>query len=117
MAIYNEKLGELTRDNLIADINVKQVITSGTIASGQGNLKRGTVLALSSGKLVIMNTGLEPYGILCDAVDATAADAVGEVYVAGQFNKNALIVKSGYTMTTEDVQKLRNGGIYIENVM
>ena len=117
MAIYNEKLGELTRDNLIDDIAVKQVITTGTIASGQGKLERGTVLALSSGKLVIMNTGLEPYGILGDAVDATSGDAVCEVYVAGQFNKNALIVKSGYTMTTEDVQKLRNGGIYIENVM
>ena len=117
MAIYNEKLGEMTRDNLIADINVKQVIISGTIASGEGKLERGTVLALSNDKLVVMKTGLTPYGVLCDAVDATDADAVGEVYVAGQFNKGALIVAEGYTMTTEDVQKLRNGGIYIENMM
>lgn len=117
MAIYNEKLGELTHDNLIADIHVKQIVCSGTVGANAGALKRGTVMALDSGKLVIMNTGKTPYGILTDDVTVGAADEVVEVYLTGKFNKAALIVASGYTLSETDIQTLRNGGIFVENAV
>lgn len=121
MAIYNSKIGEMTRDNLFADIYVKQITASGTVASGQGILSRGTIVALdtATNKLSILGTDVNhiPYGVLCDAVDATSEDAVCELYMTGKFNKAAIIVKEGYTLTAEDIAKLRNAGIFIENTV
>ena len=128
MAKYYENLGECVPDNLIAGNDIPLVTESGSIRSGQGALKRGTVLALSTGstgdgKLVILGTTATPttetltaYGILADDVDATTG-AVAEVYVTGQFNRDALIVKSEYTIKTEDIVALRDGGILVENIM
>ena len=86
MANYIETLGACEYDNLIAGNTIPTHTATGTIASGQGKLARGTVLALSTGtsgtnKLVILGTTaggnetLTAYGILCDEVDATSADA------------------------------------------
>lgn len=128
MAAYYENLGACVHDNLIAGNDIPIVTASGTIRAGQNALKRGTVLAISTGttgdgKLVILGTAATPttetltaYGVLCDDVDATS-EAVAELYISGQFNKNALIVKSDYTIKTEDIIALRNGGIYIESAM
>ena len=112
MALYTEKIGELTQDNLIANLNVKQVVQSISIPSG--TLKRGTIVD-ATGKA--MTTGLTPHGILCDDVDASAGAVVAEVYVAGCFNKNALITAGGYALTAEDIKALRDGGIFIENAV
>ena len=118
MANNLEKLGEMTPDNLIASIQVKQITGSVTVVSGAGVVKRGTVLAKNDeGKMVVMADGLTPYGVLCDDVDATEADVVGEAYLTGCFNKSALIVADGYELTADDVQALRNGGIFVENVV
>ena len=115
MAKYFEKLGEMVADNLIANTDVKAITASGTIASGAGVLVRGTVVATdSNGKLVAMASGKTPYAVLCDDVDATEADAVAEVYLTGRFNKNALVVAEGYTLTAADINTLRNGGIFVE---
>ena len=117
MANYCEKLGEMVHDNLIANTDVKLISVSGTIASGAGALKRGTVLdTTEGGKLTVMAAGLTPYGILADAVDASAADAVAEVYLTGRFNKKALSA-GGYTLSAEDINTLRNGGIFVENAV
>ncbi len=112
MALYNEKIGELTHDNLIANVDVKQVVQSISIPSG--TLKRGTVVD-ATGKA--MTTGLTPYGILCDDVDASAGAVVAEVYVAGCFNKNALITAGEYALTAENIKALRDGGIFVENAV
>ena len=128
MAAYYENLGVCAPDNLIAGNDIPIMTTSGTIRAGQNALKRGTVLAISTGttgdgKLVILGTTATPgtevmtaYAILADDVDATS-EAVAEVYVSGQFNKDALIVGKSYTIKAEDIVALRNGGIFIENVM
>lgn len=116
MALYNEKIGEMKQDNLFASVDVRALTNGVTIAAGEGELKRGTVLSLGTDgkcKVISATSGLTPYGILCDDVDATS-EAVAEVYVSGVFNKNALIVKSGYTLTAADITALRNGGIYLE---
>lgn len=110
--LYNEKIGELTRDNLVANLDVKQIVQTVSIPSG--TLKRGSVVD-ASGK--ILNTGLTPFGILCDDVDASAGAVVAEVYVAGAFNKGALVVASGYTLTAENIKALRDGGIFVENAV
>lgn len=113
MANRVENLGAMSYDNLFANVDVKPLTGSGVVASG-AVLKRGTVVALDGAKLVAMTTGKTPYGILCDDVDATAADTVAEVYLSGYFNKNALIVADGYTLTASDIQELRKGGIFVE---
>lgn len=110
--LYNEKIGEMTQDNLVANVDVKQVVQTVTIASG--SMKRGTVVD-ASGK--ILNTGLTPFGILCDDVDASTGAVVAEVYVAGAFNKKALIVAGGYNLTAENIKALRDGGIFVENAV
>lgn len=110
--LYNEKIGELTRDNLVANLDVKQIVQTVSIPSG--TLKRGSVVD-ATGK--ILNTGLTPFGILCDDVDASAGAVVAEVYVAGAFNKGALVVASGYTLTAENIKALRDGGIFVENAV
>ena len=85
------------------------------VASGQGVLSRGTALALNAdGKCVILGTASATAAyILAEDIDATSADAVAEVYVAGVFNKNALILDGELSAT--DISALRNGGIFLEN--
>ena len=117
MALYNEEIGTCVPDNLIADIGIRTRAESVTVAAGQGKLARGTVVALDGSEAKIMATGLTPHGVLCDDVDATDATAVAEVYVTGCFNKAALIVADAYELTAADVQTLRNGGIFVENVV
>lgn len=111
---YNEKIGELSRDNLIVSTDAPLIVQTITIPSGTGALKRGTVVD-ATGK--VLTTNLTPFGVLCDDVDATSAQVVAEVYVSGCFNKNALIVADGYTLTAENIQALRNGGIFVENAV
>lgn len=84
-----------------------------TIASGEGKLKRGSVLAVNEdGKCVLMRTAdegetLEARYILNKDVDATSADAVAIAYEEGRFIKQHLIVASGYTLTAADIDALR----------
>lgn len=113
MAQYNEVIGERKADNLIANINIPLHTQGITLAADQGVLKRGTVLT-ADGK--IMASGLTAHGILCDDAD-TATETVAEVYVSGCFNKGALIVADGYALAAADVLALRNGGIYVENIV
>ncbi len=121
MALYNEKIGEMVADNLLASTDVKTIVESVIIASGAGELKRGTAIGLNaSGKGQVVGTEgatLTAHGILCDDVDATSSDAVAEVYVAGAFNKNAVVEASGKELTADDIKNLRNGGIYLENAV
>lgn len=121
----DQKIGTCEADNLIISGKFQRDAVSVTIASGEGVLSRGTVVAMSdkSRKCVILGTTaatgetLTPYGIICDEVDATSADAVTTAYRTGHFNKEALIVDDDYTMTDADEAALRNGGIYLDSAM
>lgn len=112
MALYNEKIGEMTPDKLIANVDVKQVVQSISIPSG--TLKRGTIVDATGKPLA---SGLIPHGILCDDVDASTGAVVAEVYVTGAFNKNALITAGDYALTAENIKALRDGGIFVENAV
>lgn len=121
----DQQIGTCEADNLIISGKFQRDAVSVTITSGEGVLSRGTVVAMSnkSGKCVILGTTaatgetLTPYGIICDEVDATSADAVTTAYRTGHFNKGALIVDDDYTMTDADEAALRNGGIYLDSAM
>ena len=121
----DRQIGTCEADNLIISGKFQRDAVSVTITSGEGVLSRGTVVAMSnkSGKCVILGTTaatgetLTPYGIICDEVDATSADAVTTAYRTGHFNKGALIVDDDYTMTDADEAAPRNGGIYLDSAM
>ena len=93
-----------------------------------GTLKRGTLLAKSSGsagdgKLVIFGTTaasnetLTADCILADDLDVgTSADENAVVYIAGCFNEAALIVASGATIAETDRDELRKKGIILGTV-
>ena len=88
MINLSEKLGEMTFDGLITDIKPAPEVRGGVIRklSAAATLKRGTILAKSSGtagdgKLVVLGTAavsnetLTPDCILCDDIEVgTAAD-------------------------------------------
>jgi hypothetical protein len=90
-------------DQLIAGPH--QIVTDTvTIASGQV-IARGAVLGqiTASGKYVLAlsasaDGSQNPSAIAADNIDASAGDALGGVYLAGEFNGNALTLGTGITL-------------------
>ena len=125
MTNLSKKLGEMDFDGLLTDIKPAPEVRGGTIRklSAAATLKRGTILAKSSGtggdgKLValgttaVSNETLTPDCILCDDVEiGTAADENAAVYTAGCFDPDKVIVASGHSITESDKDNLRMRGI------
>lgn len=92
-----------------------------TIASGQ-NLPANSLVGkvTADGKYVLSLTtsadGSEaPDGILVNAVDASASDQPGAIYIAGDFNFNELNVGTAHTIDTvrESFATTRARSIYL----
>lgn len=105
----DETMGTFEYDGLIIDGSHSLDVKGITIASGQGKLQRGTVLAIGADKkAVILGTKDSTPAlysadcILTDDVDATSADVYTTAYQSGKFNKGALIVKSDYKLADTD---------------
>lgn len=127
---YSTWYDEVNFDGLISDINPAPVVAAGKIRKlgTAGTLKRGTILAKSSGtagdgKLVILGTTAETnetltaYCILADDVEVgTSADVDAPVYMAGAFDFAKCTVKTSYTVTEADKDALRDGGIFFKAV-
>ena len=120
----DETMGTFEYDGLIIDGSHSLDVKGITIASGQGKLQRGTVLAIGADKkAVILGTKDSTPAlysadcILTDDVDATSADVYTTAYQSGKFNKGALIVKSDYKLADTDIDTLRTKGIFVECVM
>lgn len=122
MINLSEKLGEMTFDGLITDIKPAPEVRGGVIRklSAAATLKRGTILAKSSGdgKLVVLGTAavsnetLTPDCILCDDIEVgTAADEKVAVYTAGCFDIGKVTVSASYAITKGDKDNLRMRGI------
>lgn len=84
--------------------------TDVTVVAGQ-NLAAGTVVGriTASGKIMksvigAVDGSAVPIGIMVNAVDATAADKAGSIYVGGDFNVDALVWDAGYNT---DLLKLK----------
>lgn len=107
-------------DNLIADNNQPLHVGTVTVASGEGELKRGSVLTRNgSDKFVITAStlrvgGFLPEVILAEDIDATSADTVAEAYTSGDFKEDALIVDEHHTLSDADKADLKKNGIYIK---
>ena len=131
----NEKIGAVTPENLFAGLDPRALTKTGTLRKlgTAGTLKRGTLLAKSSGsagdgKLVIFGTTaasnetLTADCILAEDIDVgTANDENALVFFQGYFNEDALILKSGASLTEadRDALRVRNiilGGSQTENV-
>jgi len=120
------KIGESSVDNLINSTYPPCETTGVMIRGGQGELGRGTVLALSSddGNMVVLGTEpsknetLTANCVLTDVVDASDGEAVPAVaYRTGHFNRPALIVADEYEMTRGDEEELRYGGILLSDAL
>jgi hypothetical protein len=90
-----------------------------TFLSGQV-IQRGAVLGriTSSGKYVLALSAAgdgsqNPAAIAADNVDATAGDVIGGVYLAGEFNSNAIVLGTGITLAAATAA-LRALAIYIK---
>ena len=93
------KVGECGQDNLIARLFPRSLTVGVKIVAGPGKLERGTVLSRKP-------------------VDASGGDAVAAVaYRSGNFNPNAVIVASDYTLTAADKDTLRKYDIVFTNMM
>lgn len=129
----DENLGSVGYDGLIvANEPVADVFTV-TIrkeANAEATLKRGTVLALSSGtgdagKMVALGTTagsnetLTANAILCDDTEiGTAADVEATAYRTGHFARNKLIFgDSRYTLKPADEEALRAAGILLSDAL
>jgi len=132
----HEKLGSVTPENLFAGLEPNALKKAGVIRKlgTAGTLKRGTLLAKSSGsagdgKLVIFGTTaatnetLTADCVLVYDIDVgTANDENALVYITGNFNEDALILASGASLTEDDRDALRIRGILLgasqgENVL
>lgn len=117
----HEKLGEVTFESLFAGIEPPALVRGGTIAHGEEEtvIKRGTLLGKKDGKLSVY-AGKEKSGdpdcILTDDVTVGTADENVTVYITGNFNRDALIVGEGYSITAADEDALRVKGILLAGV-
>ncbi len=108
-----------TPDNLIAENNHALAAGTVTVASGEGQLERGSLLKRDPSTNKFVLASILPVGgvaetILAVDVDATSADAVADAYVSGDFKEDALKVSDGYTITEDDRVNLKNAGIYLK---
>lgn len=120
--LYTKQADSVSYDNLAAGFpGVDQQIKAVTVKSGQGVLKRGTVLGIitTGSKAAIVNSANADGSqtadcILTDDVDTTAADVVTTAYAAGTFNRKALVF--GGTDTASNHEKtLRQLGIFLKD--
>jgi hypothetical protein len=117
-------LDSKTYDRLLAGDNVLLVTAEGIVLSGAGVLTRGAVLGkvTASGKLVLVDSdGTDdgrrtPYAILAEDIDASSADHKVVVYLAGEFNEDALTFGTGDTKETHRAA-LRDLNIYLKTTI
>ncbi len=112
-------VGSTRQDNLIAKLEPPAATMGVVIPAGTGLLARGTVLAWDGSTFSVLGDGSGTANcVLADPVDASGEnDAAGVAYFCGNFNKDALIVSEGYTITPEDTDKLRTYNIILTEVM
>ena len=114
-------LGTSSADNLIAKLTPTAETFGVKVKAGEGELARGTVLAATSAgtyEVLGKTSGAVASCILADPVDASGeAAATAVAYRSGNFNRAALTVASGYTMTAADEDNLRKYDIIFTDMM
>jgi hypothetical protein len=123
--LYTKSADSVTYDNLfVGDNNTVDIQTkSVNLKSGQGILKRGTVVGIitATGLAVKVDSthsdgSQTADSILTDDVDTTAGDTPATAYAAGTFNRKALVFGGTDTDAMHET-RLRELGIYLrENI-
>jgi hypothetical protein len=113
-------------DGLIVDNTPVADVFSVTLRKGQGVLRRGSVLAISSADRAMVLLGTDPVTgetltancILSDYTDTGTADDVhGIAYRTGHFNRNGVITAATTTLGADDEEHLRKGGILLSDAL
>ena len=119
MSRLDENLGSVGFDNLIHGAYPPAEVFHASVASGQGVLERGTLLAIGTGGLVKISSSTtgKANAVLAEPVDTTGGATVAVVYRTGHFNANALIVADGYEITDADKEALRSVGILLSDAV
>ena len=110
--------GTFTPDKLIADNAIPVMAKGIKVASGEGVLKRGTLMGLTADGMHKRTDSADGIGadcILTDDVDATAEAVVTTAYVSGAFNRAAVILPEGKSIKTHETD-LRKLGIFLKAV-
>jgi hypothetical protein len=107
----------IVMDNLVGSGQVRTF--SRTLASGS-SVDRGTVLGFltATEKVTLYDSGgaggeQTVYGIAAEAVNAATSDKPITVYVAGDFNYNALIFEGGINSELSFINEARALGMYV----
>lgn len=105
-------------DRLIA--GSADLITETAVIAAGANLERGTLLGVvtATGKFVqsaaaASDGSQTPVAILVDFAPAASADASAGIYVAGEFNENAVLYGAGHSAASVKAA-LRARGIYLK---
>lgn len=101
---YSNHLAFTITNRTSTDFAVGDSFTINVVA-GSGKLKKIVSTAVDGSDI--------PYGVLCDAVDATSADKVASVYLTGEFNEAALVFGGSDTAATHKTG-LRRIGIFLK---
>lgn len=115
---FDDAAGSYTPTHLFAGSTPAPVTREVIVASGE-NLSQYAVVALNSaGKAVAVNPAASDgtqnaVGILCYAVDASSADAAGNIYVMGNFAHDALVWPAAWDTYAERVAAFARTGIVI----
>ena len=117
--------GTFTPDKLIADLSIPITAKGITVSKGEGKLKRGTLLGISSDgtykRTDTIETAetatktIEADCILADDVDATEENIVTTAYVSGTFCKDAVLLPDEKDITGHE-KELRKLGIFLKDV-
>jgi hypothetical protein len=122
MTELSRKVGEMSYDGLITDLNPPVQVRGRTIAklAAPVSYKRGTIFSRSllDKKLYIIGSTaaagdtLVPDCVLCDDIEVgIASDANVAVYTAGCFDPNKTAAAAGYTITEGNKDELRQRSI------
>lgn len=123
--LWNDNFGSTTLDNLFYDTKHPTDIKAVTLKAGQGVLKRGTVVGITTadGLAVVVDSSKTDGSqladsILTDTIDTGAAGATENVvttaYNSGSFNRQALIFGGNDTADKHE-ERLRTLGIFIKD--
>lgn len=120
----DENIGAVKYDGLIVNnVPVADVVTV-KLATGDGILKRGTVVTGAAGAALApaaaaLSATNGTY-ILTDDTDITTGERIGVVataYRTGHFARNKLHTDGSYTLTAADEEILRNAGILLSDAI
>jgi hypothetical protein len=119
--LTNQNFGEYVPDHLIADLSVPILTKGVTLKAGLGDLKRGTVLGITTDtkQSAPVNSTLTDgtqvaYAILTDDVTVGDTPLVSTAYISGLFNRNALTFGGTDTADLHE-ETLRTKGIFLKD--